>query len=49
MFTELEDPASLVFDAHFPLRVAIEECQKLSTLLIIHNANLPEGELLLDM
>jgi len=49
MFTELEDPASLVFDAHFALRVAKEERQELSTLLIILNANLPEGELLLDM
>lgn len=49
MFTELEDPASLVFDAHFALRVVTEERQELSMLLITLNANLPEGQLLLDM
>ena len=39
MFTELHEPCSLVFDAYFA---------ELSQLLLTLNANLPEGQLLLD-
>ncbi len=49
MFTELREPCSLVFDVHFAYRVAREELQELSMLLLTLNANLPEGQLLLDM
>ncbi len=49
MFTELREPCSLVFDVHFAHRVAREELQELSMLLMTLNANLPEGQLLLDM
>lgn len=49
MFTELHEPCSLVFDAHFALRIAREDLQELSMLLLTLNANLPEGQLLLDM
>ncbi len=49
MFTELREPCSLVFDVHFAYRVAPEELQDLSLLLLTLNANLPEGQLLLDM
>ena len=48
MFTELQDPCSLVFDVHFGTRVAPEYRQELSMLLLTMNANLPEGQLLLD-
>ena len=48
MFTELQDPASLVFDVHFGSRIAPEDQQELSILLLTLNANLPEGQLLLD-
>ncbi len=49
MFTELEEPATLVFDAHFALRVIPEERQELSMLLLTLNANITEGQLLLDL
>ncbi|MCH5284814.1 MAG: hypothetical protein J1E42_04360 [Akkermansiaceae bacterium] len=49
MFTELREPCSLVFDAHFASRFAKEDLQELSMLLLTLNANLPEGQLLLDM
>lgn len=48
MFTELQDPCSLVFDAHFAVRIAPEDHAELSMLLLTINANLPEGQLLLD-
>lgn len=48
MFTELLEPCSLVFDAHFALRIAREDLTELSMLLLTLNANLPEGQLLLD-
>lgn len=48
MFTELQDPCSLVFDVHFGSRVASEYRQELGMLLLTMNANLPEGQLLLD-
>ncbi len=48
MFTELHEPCSLVFDAHFASRIAPEDVQELSELLLTINANLPEGQLLLD-
>ncbi len=48
MFTELHEPCSLVFDAHFASRIAQEDIQELSELLLTINANLPEGQLLLD-
>ena len=48
MFTELQDPCSLVFDVHFCTRVAAENRQELSLLLLTLNANLQEGQLLLD-
>lgn len=49
MFTELHEPCSLVFDVHFASRIAKENIQELSMLLLTLNANLPEGQLLLDM
>lgn len=48
MFTELHEPCSLVFDAHFASRIAREDLSELSMLLLTLNANLPEGQLLLD-
>lgn len=48
MFTELHEPCSLVFDAHFAARIAQGDLQELSMLLLTLNANLPEGQLLLD-
>lgn len=48
MFTELQEPCSLVFDVHFGSRVAPEYRQELGMLLLTMNANLPEGQLLLD-
>lgn len=48
MFTELHEPCSLVFDAHFASRIAQADIQELSELLLTINANLPEGQLLLD-
>lgn len=49
MFTELHEPCSLVFDVHFASRIRQEDLQELSMLLLTLNANLPEGQLLLDM
>lgn len=49
MFTELHEPCSLVFDVHFASRIAKEDRQEMSMLLLTLNANLPEGQLLLDM
>ncbi len=49
MFTELRQPCSLVFDVNFAFRVAREELQELGMLLLTLNANLPEGQLLLDV
>ena len=49
MYTELHEPCSLVFDVHFATRVSREDMQELSMLLLTLNANLPEGQLLLDM
>lgn len=49
MFTELHEPCSLVFDVHFATRVSKEDMQELSMLLLTINANLPEGQMLLDM
>lgn len=49
MFTELEEPRTLVFDAHFALRVCPEDLQEISLLLTTLNANIPEGHLLLDV
>ncbi len=49
MFTELHEPCSLVFDVHFATRVSREDMQELSMLLLTLNANLPEGQILLDM
>lgn len=49
MFTELHEPCSLVFDVHFATRVGKDFMQELSMLLLTINANLPEGQLLLDM
>ncbi len=49
MFTELRQPCSLVFDVHFALRIAREDLQELGMLLLTMNANLPEGQLLLDV
>ena len=48
MFTELHEPCSLVFDAHFASRISQDDLQELSMLLLTLNANLPEGQLLLD-
>ena len=48
MFTELHEPCSLVFDAHFAVRISKDVLQELSMLLLTLNANLPEGQLLLD-
>ena len=48
MFTELHEPCSLVFDAHFASRISPEDQAELSQLLLTINANLPEGQLLLD-
>ena len=48
MFTELHEPCSLVFDAHFAARIPQGALQELSVLLLTLNANLPEGQLLLD-
>lgn len=49
MFTELHEPCSLVFDVHFASRFEKADLQELSVLLLTLNANLPEGQLLLDM
>lgn len=49
MFTELHEPCSLVFDVHFAARIRREDLQELGMLLLTLNANLPEGQLLLDM
>jgi hypothetical protein len=38
-----------VFDVHFATKVNKEDMQELSMLLLTINANLPEGQLLLDM
>ena len=49
MFTELHEPCSLVFDVLFATRFDQADLQELSMLLLTLNANLPEGQLLLDM
>ena len=49
MFTELKDPCSLVFDVHFAYRIAPADRSEVSMLLLTLNANLPEGQLLIDM
>ena len=48
MFTELKEPCSLVFDVNFAYRIAPEDRAEVSMLLLTLNANLPEGQLLLD-
>ncbi|MBO5683425.1 MAG: hypothetical protein J6R92_00615 [Akkermansia sp.] len=49
MFTELKDPGSLVFDVNFAYRIAPADRAEVSVLLLTLNANLPEGQLLIDM
>jgi hypothetical protein len=49
MFTELKDPSSLVFDVNFAYRIAPTDRAEVSMLLLTLNANLPEGQLLIDM
>lgn len=49
MFTELKEPCSLVFDVSFASRIAPEHRNEVALLLLTLNANLPEGQLLLDM
>lgn len=49
MFTELRNPSTLVFDAHFTLRVAQEDLPEMSLLLATLNANLREGNFMLDV
>lgn len=48
MFTELKEPCSLVFDVHFAYRIAPADHAEVAMLLLTLNANLPEGQLLLD-
>lgn len=48
MFTELKEPCSLVFDVNFAYRIAPEDKAEVSMLLLTLNANLPEGQLLLE-
>lgn len=48
MFTELHEPCSLVFDAYFGARVKEADVPELAQLLLTLNANLPEGQLLLE-
>ncbi len=49
MFTELKEPCSLVFDVNFAYRISPADRAEVSMLLITLNANLPEGQLLIDM
>ena len=49
MFTELKEPSSLVFDVNFAYRIAPADRAEVSMLLLTLNANLPEGQLLIDM
>lgn len=49
MFTELKHPSSLVFDVNFAYRISPADRAEVSMLLITLNANLPEGQLLIDM
>ena len=49
MFTELKDPCSLVFDVNFAYRISPADRAEVSVLLLTLNANLPEGQLLIDM
>ena len=49
MFTELKDPCSLVFDVNFAYRISPADRAEGSVLLLTLNANLPEGQLLIDM
>ena len=49
MFTELKQPSSLVFDVNFAYRISPADRAEVSMLLITLNANLPEGQLLIDM
>ena len=48
MFTELREPCSLVFDVNFAYRIAPEDRAEVALLLLTLNANLPEGQLLLE-
>lgn len=49
MFTELKEPCSLVIDVNFANRISPADRAEVSMLLLTLNANLPEGQLLLDM
>ena len=49
MFTELKDPCSLVVDVNFAYRISPADRSEVSMLLLTLNANLPEGQLLIDM
>lgn len=49
MFTELKNPCSLVFDVNFAYRISPADRAEVSMLLLTLNANLPEGQLLIDM
>jgi hypothetical protein len=49
MFTELKEPCSLVFDVNFAYRISPADRAEVSMLLLTLNANLPEGQLLIDM
>lgn len=49
MFTELKNPCSLVFDVNFAVRIPEESRKEVAMLLLTLNANLPEGQLLLDV
>ena len=49
MFTDLKDPCSLVFDVNFATRIPEENRKEVAMLLLTLNANLPEGQLLLDI
>ena len=49
MFTELKNPSSLVFDVNFAYRIAPADRAEVSMLLLTLNANLPDGQLLIDM
>lgn len=48
MFTELKEPCSLVLDVNFAHRIAPADRAEVSMLLLTLNANLPEGQLLLE-
>lgn len=48
MFTELKEPCSLVFDVNFAHRISVADRAEVAMLLLTLNANLPEGQLLLE-